>query len=341
VTSEGRYLAQEGYYRGQMLLAPPDDDSGLTDACGEDPGTVCETVWDATDSEGWAKAADWFIGRPLTIVLILIVAWIVTRLARRAIRKGVRRLVMTQREAGTWALQRVGVDSSDAVTDPRREGRATSIAIVVASTATVLIWVVAGIMILGELNVDLAPLIAATGIAGIALGFGAQTLVKDCITGLFMLLEDQYGIGDEVDLGTASGTVEQITLRTTVLRGVDGTMWHVPNGQVMRVGNRSQLWSIALLDVAIDAEADVERASEVLREAATRVGESDDFAADVLEPPEVLGVENITAEAITLRLRVKTKSGAQPRLQRALRVALKEALDRAGIAMADHAPGPA
>jgi moderate conductance mechanosensitive channel len=325
-----------------MLLAPPDDDPALTDACGENPGAVCEAVWDATGSEGWAKAADWFIGRPLTIVLILIVAFIVARLTRRWVRKGIRRVVMTQRVAGTWALQRVGIDSEQgAITDPRREARAASISTVVASSAAVLVWVVAGIMVLGELGVDLAPLIAATGIAGIALGFGAQTLVRDCITGLFMIIEDQYGIGDEVDLGSAVGTVERISLRTTVLRGADGTVWHVPNGQVLRVGNRSQLWSVALLDVAIDPQADVDRASEVLRDVATGVGESVDFAADVLEPPEVLGVENLTSEGVTLRLRVKTKPGGQLRLQRVLRAKLKEALEREGIALAHHAAGPA
>ena len=324
-----------------MLLAPPDDDSGLTDACGEDPGTVCETVWDATGSEGWSKAADWFIGRPLTIVLIVIVAWVVARLARRGVRKGIRRIVMTERVAGSWALQRVGIDSpKDAITDPRREARASSISAVIASAITVVVWVVAGIMILGEFNVDLAPLIAATGIAGVALGFGAQTLVRDCITGLFMIIEDQYGIGDEVDLGSATGTVERVTLRTTVLRGPDGTLWHVPNGQVLRVGNRSQLWAVALLDIGIDAQADVERASEVVRDVATRVCETADFSADVLEPPEVLGVESFTPEGVTLRLRIKTKPGAQVRLQRVLRAEIKEALAREGIAPAHHTSGP-
>ena len=325
-----------------MLLAPPDDDPALTDACGETPGSVCEAVWDATGSEGWAKAADWFIGKPLKIVLILIVAFIVARLTRRWVRKGIRRLVMTQRAAGAWALQRVGIDSEPAaITDPRREARAASISAVVASSAAVLVWVVAGIMVLGELGVDLAPLIAATGIAGVALGFGAQTLVRDCISGLFMIIEDQYGIGDEVDLGSAVGTVERISLRTTVLRGADGTVWHVPNGQVLRVGNHTQLWAMALLDVAIDAQADVERASEALRAVATRVAESAEFAADVLEPPEVLGVEDLTSEGVTLRLRVKTKPGCQLRLQRAMRAAIKEALEREGIALAHHATGAA
>jgi small conductance mechanosensitive channel len=325
-----------------MLLAPPGDDSGLIDACGIDPGAVCEAVWDATDSEGWAKLADWFIGKPLTIVIILVVAFVVARVTRRAVRRGVRRVVMTQRVAGTWALERVGLSptTTDPITDPRREGRAASIATVVASTVTVLVWTVATIMILGELDVDLAPLIAATGIAGVALGFGAQSLVKDCITGLFMLIEDQYGIGDEVDLGEAVGTVEQISLRTTVLRSPDGTVWHVPNGEVVRVGNRSQLWAVALIDVAIAVDADVERASRVLQETATRVSADVTNAPEVLEPPELLGVESITATGVTLRLRIKTRPGAQYRIQRGLREAIKQALDDDGIALAQAAPVP-
>ncbi len=325
-----------------MLLAPPGDDSGLIDACGLEPGAVCEAVWDATESERWAKIADWFIGKPLTILIILVVAFVVARVARRFVRRGVRRLVMTQRVAGTWALERVGINSTTTatITDPRREGRAASIATVVASTVTVVVWTVASIMILGELNVDLAPLIAATGIVGIALGFGAQSLVKDCITGLFMLLEDQYGIGDEVDLGEAVGTVEQISLRTTVLRSPDGTLWHVPNGEVLRVGNRSQLWAVALIDVAIGIDADVERASQVLQDTVTRVSVDETIAADVLEPPELLGVENITATGVTLRLRIKTKPGAQYHIQRVLREAIKQTLDEEGIALAQPSPVP-
>jgi small conductance mechanosensitive channel len=324
-----------------MLLAPPGDDSGLIDACGIDPGTVCEAVWDATESEGWAKVADWFIGKPLTILIILVVAFVVARVARRFVRRGVRRLVMTQRVAGTWALERVGFDpTTETITDPRREGRAAAIATVVASSVTVLVWTIATIMILGEMNVDLAPLIAATGIAGIALGFGAQSLVKDCITGLFMLIEDQYGIGDEVDLGEAVGTVEQITLRTTVLRSPDGTLWHVPNGEVLRVGNRSQLWAVALIDVAVAVDADVEQAGQALQAAATRVAADGAIAPDVLEPPELLGVENITPTGVTLRLRIKTKPGAQYRIQRVLREAIKQTLDAEGIALAQPAPVP-
>jgi moderate conductance mechanosensitive channel len=327
-----------------LLTAPPDGDAGLTEACGEKPGAVCEAVWNATKSEGWAKAADWFIGRPLTILLILLVAWIVARLARRAVRKAVRRLISSNGKS--WALQRVGVEPAGAtVTDPRREGRAAAISTVLASTVSVMVWVIALIMVLGELDIDLAPLIAGAGIAGIALGFGAQSLVKDCITGLFMLIEDQYGIGDDVDLGEAVGTVDRITLRTTILRGPDGTLWHVPNGQVVRVGNRSAPWTVAMVDVVVGPGADIELASRLVGETATRVCESDQFAPDVLEAPELLGVESITAEGVTLRLRIKTRPGSQFAIQRALREAIKDALDAAEVPpprlpWASRPPGP-
>jgi small-conductance mechanosensitive channel len=329
-----------------VLTVPPGGDAGLTDACGEDPGAVCEAVWDATGSERWSKAADWFIGRPLTIIVIVAVAWIVTRIARRAVRKAVQRIMESNASARSWALQRVGTETAGAtVTDPRREGRAAAISIVLASSVTVLIWTIAIIMVLGEFNVDLAPLLAGAGIAGVALGFGAQSLVKDCITGLFMLIEDQYGIGDDVDLGEASGIVDRITLRTTVLRGPDGTLWHVPNGQVVRVGNKSALWTVTMLDVVVGPGADIELASRIETETAKRICEREEFASEVLEAPELLGVESITAEGVTLRLRIKTRPGAQFTLQRALREAIKEALDAAGVpparpSWAPQQPGP-
>jgi small-conductance mechanosensitive channel len=329
-----------------VLTVPPGGDAGLTDACGEDPGAVCEAVWDATGSEGWSKAADWFIGRPLTIIVIVAVAWIASRLARRAVRKAVHRVMESNASARSWALQRVGVDpTGTTVTDPRREGRAAAISIVLGSSVSVLIWTIALIMVLGEFNVDLAPLIAGAGIAGVALGFGAQSLVKDCITGLFMLIEDQYGIGDDVDLGEAIGTVDRITLRTTVLRGPDGTLWHVPNGEVVRVGNRSALWTVAMLDIVVGPGADIDFASRIVSETATRVCESEEFTAALLEAPELLGVESITAEGVTLRLRIKTRPGSQFALQRALREAIKDALDAADVPpprlpWAPQQPGP-
>jgi small-conductance mechanosensitive channel len=310
--------------------APPPDGT-LADACGEEPKGLCEWVWERSGNETLAGLADWVIGRPLTAVLILLVAWIVAKV--------IFKVMVVDRDAATRALQRVGV-AKDAVTidDPRRTARATSIATVVTSTCTVAIWVIATLLVLGEIGIDLAPLIAGAGIAGIALGFGAQNLVKDCVAGLFMLIEDQYGIGDSVDLGVASGAVERISLRTTVARGQDGTLWHVPNGEIRRVGNRSKVYSVALLDVHVAYDADLGLTRQVLHDVATAVCESEDYAGDVLAAPELLGVEEIAVDGVTLRLLVRTGPGAQFRVQRALREAIKVGLDRAGVAVLPPPP---
>jgi small conductance mechanosensitive channel len=146
-----------------------------------------------------------------------------------------------------------------------------------------------------------------------------------------MLLEDQYGVGDVVDLDEATGVVEKISLRTTVLRGVDGTVWHVPNGYVTRVGNRSQLWSVALVDVDVAYDCDLAAARQVIIDCASELVATEEWSAVVIDPPQVLGVEALGADGITIRVTVKVHPGAQWGLQRALREALKAALDGAGI----------
>ena len=201
----------------------------VADSCGTDPSFLCERLYDLTDGdENLTEILDWLLGRPLAILLIIAVAWILTVIARRYIRRIVKRIIAPDRAAAARRLRQIGVDNPEklmrAEPDPRRMSRSTSISNVVGSTLTVLIWTVATILVIGELGFDLGPFIAGAGIAGVALGFGAQSLVKDCIAGLFMLIEDQYGIGDIVDLGEATGEVEEVTLRTTVLRGLDGTV---------------------------------------------------------------------------------------------------------------------
>ena len=299
---------------------------------------ICEAVWDGTSNEFLATLSDWLLGKPLTVILILLIAWLVARWVRRFIRRAVYQFIDADRDAAK-ALKTVGVEVAVAA-DPRKSARASSISAVLASTVSVSIWLIALLLILGELGVNLAPLLAGAGIAGIALGFGAQNLVKDCVSGLFMLIEDQYGIGDSVDLGVAVGSVERVTLRTTVLRGQDGTVWHVPNGEIRRVGNRSKLWSVAVLDVVVAYHADLEAARHVVEAAASDVCESEEFAGDVLEAPEILGLESVSADGVTLRLLVKTGPGRQFRLQRALREAVKLAIDTAGVPAPGAEPPP-
>src|SRR6185369_16289116 len=135
------------------------------------------------------------------------------------------------------------------------------------------IWTVAAFMVLGEFGINLGPLIAGAGIIGVAIGFGSQSLVKDFLAGIFILVEDQYGVGDTVDLGEAVGVVEVVSLRTTRLRSVDGTVWHVPNGEIGRVGNKSQHWSRALLDVQVAYTTDITEARSVIKGVADQVWE--------------------------------------------------------------------
>ena len=189
------------------------------------------------------------------------------------------------------------------------------------------------LLVLGVFEINLGPLLAGVGIVGIALGLGAQSLVRDIIAGFFMIMEDQFGVGDEVDLGPAVGIVESITLRCTTLRAADGTLWSVPNGSILRVGNQSKVWSKALLDITIWYDADVDRATELLLTTATEVCARPELQPIVLEPPEVLGVERLTNEGVVLRVVVKTAPGHQWELMRALRSAIKESFYASDIVM--------
>ncbi len=311
---------------------------GSTVPCFERDGSLCQWVYEHSgSSESLARGADWFIDRPLRILLTLVIAWILARLARRWAGRIVARVVDSDRHFSEATLQRLGAagDLLAPTSDPRRASRAQSIGLVLGSTISVIIWTVAFISIVGQLGLDLAPLIAGAGIAGVALGFGAQSLVRDCIAGFFMLLEDQFGIGDVVDLGEASGVVEEVSLRATVLRGLDGTVWHVPNGEITRVGNRSQLWSVAVLDVTVSLGTDLARAKALLHDAAVEVCERDEMAGKVLDGPTVLGAESLGPDGVILRLTVRVHPGAQWDLQRALREQIKIAFEEAGIEIPD------
>jgi small conductance mechanosensitive channel len=312
-------------------------DADLENACGADPSWICESVFDLTNGNRFlAETADW----AFSVLVIVLVAFVSSQIARRYLGRLIARLVAPDKAVAARQLQKLGGDRATTLVaqpigiadaDPRREARLRSISLVVGSTVSALIWTIAIIMALGEIGVNLAPLIAGAGIAGVALGFGAQSLVEDCIAGLFMLIEDQYGVGDVVDLDEATGVVEKVSLRTTVLRGLDGTVWHVPNGEVNRVGNKSQLWSVALVDVDVAYDSDLSAASDVILNCANDLVASEEWAPVVLDEPQLLGVETLGADGITIRMTVKVQPGSQWGLQRALRKALKSALDDAQI----------
>jgi small conductance mechanosensitive channel len=299
--------------------------------CGDDPSFWCREVFDATEDRTLAGLADTLIGTPLAIAAIVALAFLANRLTRRSIRGGLRRL-----HSGTVAerLGNVRRFTPDALletreTSLRAEQRIDALSGVLRSVASFAIFMIAGFVILGRLGVDLAPLLASAGIVGVALGFGSQTLVKDFLSGIFILIEDQYGVGDIVDLdGETSGTVEAVSLRTTRLRSVDGTVWHVPNGEIRRAGNQSQHWSRSLLDIEVAYDTDIERAKAVLQDVGDRAWRED---GDIIEQPDVWGVEALGASGITVRVVVKTRPSEQYRVSRMLRERIKEAFDAEGI----------
>jgi small conductance mechanosensitive channel len=187
--------------------------------------------------------------------------------------------------------------------------------------------------VLDTLGINLAPLIAGAGIVGLALGFGAQSLVRDFLSGMFMLMEDQFGVGDVVDAGVATGTVEGVSLRTTRLRDIDGVVWHIPNGTILRVGNKSQQWSRAVVDVPVTLEADAGVATDVIRDVAAGIWHDPDFASVILAEPSVLGVESLAPGRVVIRVVVRTQPQQQWRVERELRRRIKTALDGVGIAL--------
>ena len=311
------------------------DAEALADACGEtDASYVCEQVFEWTDSEFFARAAEWLLDRPIRIILILIAAWIINRILRRAVARFTASVANGEVDERIKALRELGPSQlfAEEKERTRANARAETIGLVLKSVVGAAVWTVAGLLVLGQLRIDLAPLIAGAGIGGIALGFGAQSIVKDFLSGLFMLIEDQYGVGDVIDVGEAFGTVEKVSLRSTVVRDVKGTVWHVPNGEILRVGNFSQLWSRALIDVEVAYDTDIAFAQGVIQRVADELWEDEEWGGDeVMERPEVLGVQSLGASSIAIRLVVKTEPSEQWNVERELRKRLKFALDDAGI----------
>jgi len=292
-----------------------------------------------------STVSDWFVEHGdalITAALILLAAVVLNFIVRRAIRSAVDRLVKASEarreraegddDAGGLPEDAVRRRHEEEVRRERTEQRTRTVGSLLRYVATIAIYTVAILMALAQLGVSVGPLLASAGIVGVALGFGAQSLVKDFISGTFMLLEDQFGVGDVVDLGEASGTVERVTLRVTTVRGVDGTVWYVPNGQIVRVGNKSQRWGRIVLDIEVAYDTDIDRASEVIKRVADEFWKERMPGATVIEEPELWGVENVGPNAVVLRLAVKTRPGEQWAAGRPLRARLKAAFDEAGIA---------
>ena len=282
-----------------------------------DHGYLYDLLRKAGLTEFASSTVEFLLVRPFKILLIAALAMLVGRIGGRALRRSVRA---------------VRARAPMSVPSVRAAQRASTLGDVLASLLRAVVWIIALLMILDEVGLNLAPLLAGAGIAGVAIGFGAQSLVKDVISGLFILLEDQYGVGDVVTLTDgATGTVEDITLRVSRLRATDGTVWFVPNGEIRKVGNSSMEWSRALIDVLVPYDADLDLVRRlILEESGTFAGDPD-WESKVLEPPELWGVQAMESNHLTVRLVVKTAPREQYAVARELRGRISARLRREGV----------
>jgi len=263
---------------------------------------LAATTTDSIVPHGWHT--------PVRIAVILAVSVVVVAVVRRVVRRAINGIVTVRESDTVTAIAPVGTRSS---------ARARTLTAVLVSTVTAIIWMIAVVTIFGELGLNLGAFIATATIIGGAIAFGAQNLVKDFLAGLYVLLEDQYGVGDIVDLGVASGTVQRVSLRTTRLRDEQGRVWYVPNGVVQRTGNLSQEWAQAVLDVPVALDVDLVQAKASLEDLAGQLAAEPAFAESVLEAPVVLGVQDVLDDRAVLRLVIKTSPAAQSSVMREMR----------------------
>jgi len=330
-------------YRGGMAHFPIAQT--LADACGADPGGVCALVFDLTANSQAARISD-LAARPVKVALILLAAWLINRIVRRWVDHAVESwLERTSTKADE--VRRQSAEASGPIDDLREAAlrrarllieqqertsqRTRTLGAVLRSIASFTVYGVAVMMALGEFDVNLGPLIAGAGIVGVAVGFGAQSLVKDFLSGVFMLLEDQYGVGDVIDVGDTAGVVEEVKLRSTQVRDINGTLWHIPNGSIRRVANMSQDWGRAVLDVEVAYDTHITEAMDVIKQVADSVWHDQLPGATIIEEPAIAGVQSFGESAITIRLMAKTEPGEHWAASRELRARLKDALDEAGI----------
>jgi small-conductance mechanosensitive channel len=278
---------------------------------------------------------DWrvFIGPSLTIIGTLVGAMLLRWVLHRAIdqvvgsamTRAARHESQTPRRASRLLAQATMLNTE------RGTQRAATMGAVLKSTSTFVIFTLALLTVMATVGLPLGPLLASAGVVGVALGFGAQSLVKDFLSGIFMLLEDQYGVGDVIDVGAATGTVESVTLRTTRLRDVEGTVWHIRNGEIARVGNKSQGWARALLDIPVGYSENLDVVLPLIREVVSQLDASEDWKTRLLEEPVVAGVESIVGGVVTVRIIAKCAPNESFPVSREIRERVKAAFDQAGI----------
>ena len=305
-----------------------------TEPCGpaDNLDSLCRFVRRTTHNDALASftrvASDW-----LTALLTIVIAYLVYRLLRAGISRFVRHMEHEINHRVAQAHERGALQSGPRRVQTRRLQRLHAIGGALRSGIGVVVWLVTTLLVLTEIGVNLGPVLAGAGLAGLVIGFGAQNVIRDWLAGFFMLLEDQYGVGDWIQIEDAVGEVEQVGLRVTRIRDVNGTVWHVPNGLVERVGNLSQRWAQATLDVPIALDTDVALAKQIVLDVANELAAEPGWADDIISPPELWGLQSWGPEGMTIRIAIPTRPLRNWDVNRQLRERLKLRFEAEGIRM--------
>ncbi len=289
------------------------------------------------------RAWHWFLGQPVRIVVTIVAAvvlrWVLLRFIGRTVKATLARADARRSQEPSRA-GRVIAQATGAAHERHRQ-RTLTMGSLLRSIVTFVVALITVLTVMQLVNIPLGPLLASAGVGGVALGFGAQSLVKDFLSGIFMIFEDQYGVGDVVDTGEATGTVEEVTLRVTRLRDANGVVWYIRNGEIVRIGNKSQGWATALVDIPVAYSENLERVIPLIRSVVHALDESPDWRDKLLEEPNVVGVESMTGTSVTIRVVAKTAPQEQYGVSREIRERVKAAFDEQGIKAPTFTPfGP-
>jgi small-conductance mechanosensitive channel len=311
----------------------------LSGSCGRDPGIACRLTWDFSHSTDAAQVVRTYLAGPASqlgrILFIVILALVVRSvLLRLLVRIFERAATATLPSTPAGRAHKAAAAAAHAAGLERRTQRARALGSILRSAVSAVVVGIASLTILGILGFDLAPLLASTTVLGVALGFGAQNLVRDYLSGILMLTEDHYGVGDTINAGPATGTVEAMSLLTTRVRDVNGVVWHIRNGTIEAVGNESQGWSRAVIDYPIAYGEDLGRIRRLMEQAAASLYRERTWRKVMLEKPEVWGAQELSSKEVTMRIVAKTTPMRQSEVGRELRARVKMVLDAAGVASA-------
>lgn len=294
-----------------------------------DPQPVEEGPWD--------EIGRWLVGVPLrvvtiiavSVILIVLVNWLVDRLVKRFTAQADEKEAAARQLEGETASPLAALRSS-----ARRAQRIAAIGSLLKSIFAAIITLTATLTILPLFGIDIAPLLVSASVLGVALGFGAQNLIKDYLSGVYIVLEDQYGVGDVIEVSGIVGTVEDVTLRVTQLRDLSGVVWYVRNGEILQVANRSKGWTLATADIPIDPDADLDAVRSAVASTGAAMVADPEMAADLVEVPYYAGVESVSSTATVVRVAAKAAPDKQVAVSRLLREQMRAGLHAAGIAMA-------